>query len=73
MCDELGIPVAEKYFAPQEMKKADSAFYCGTAAEIVGIASLDDYNFPQPWQTTQGSVLQKAYQEKVRTPAHVAL
>jgi branched-subunit amino acid aminotransferase/4-amino-4-deoxychorismate lyase len=33
--------------------QADSAFYCGTAAEVVGIASVDDYQFPKtgtiPW------------------------
>jgi branched-chain amino acid aminotransferase len=69
LCETHGIPVAEKLFTPEEMKKADSAFYCGTAAEIIGIASLDDYIFPQEWATTQGALLQKAYKELVALPA----
>lgn len=68
LCDELGIPVAEKHFTPKEMKNADAAFYCGTAAEIIGIASLDDTVFPQPWESTQGALLQKMYKQKVRKP-----
>jgi branched-chain amino acid aminotransferase len=55
------------------MQKADAAFYCGTAAEIVGIASVDAYVFPQAWETTQGALLQKAYNEKVRMPASMTV
>lgn len=69
LCDGLGIPVAEKYFTTAEMKKADSAFYCGTAAEIVGIASLDDTIFPKAWENSCGALLQNAYKELVRQPA----
>jgi branched-chain amino acid aminotransferase len=69
LCDELGIPVAEKYFTPAEMKKADSAFYCGTAAEIVGIESLDENIFPAAWETSRGALLQQAYKELVTIPA----
>jgi branched-chain amino acid aminotransferase len=69
LCDELGIPYAERHFTPQEMKQADSAFYCGTAAEIVGIASLDNCSYAMPWQQTQGARLQKAYHSLVRKPA----
>lgn len=71
LCDELGIPYAERHFTPQEMKRADSAFYCGTAAEIVGIASLDDSSFAMPWQQTQGAILQKAYRNLVRKPVNI--
>lgn len=65
ICADLGIPVAEKLFSPNEMKKADSAFYCGTAAEIIGIASLDDTSFPLAWEKSAGSRVQKAYKKLV--------
>ncbi len=52
MCKELGIEVVEKHCTPSELKTADSAFFCGTAAEVVGFESLDDYTFPQPWENS---------------------
>jgi branched-chain amino acid aminotransferase len=68
IADELDIPIAEKHFTPEEMKRADSAFYCGTAAEVIGIQSLDDTVFAKPWQQTQGARIQKAYKALVRQP-----
>jgi branched-chain amino acid aminotransferase len=65
ICEELGIPVAEKHFTPDEMKKADSAFYCGTAAEVIGIASLDETVFPLAWEKSTGAMIQKAYKTLV--------
>jgi branched-chain amino acid aminotransferase len=65
ICDEHGIPVAEKHFTPYEMKKADSAFYCGTAAEVVGIGSLDETIFPLAWEKSAGAIVQKAYKKLV--------
>jgi branched-chain amino acid aminotransferase len=61
ICEELGIEVEEKFFSIDELKKADAAFYCGTAAEVIGIASLDDYKFPKPWNETQSKKIQEAY------------
>lgn len=65
ICNELNIPVQEKLFSPEEMKGADSAFYCGTAAEVVGLASLDNVDFRLKWEESLGSVIQKAYKCKV--------
>ena len=65
LCDELNIPYEEKLFTVEEMKNADSAFYCGTAAEVIGVQSVDDTNFPVAWNKTKGSVIQKAYNELV--------
>jgi branched-chain amino acid aminotransferase len=65
MCKELGIEVVEKHCTPSELKTADSAFFCGTAAEVVGFESLDDYTFPQPWENSFGKKLQKLYKAKV--------
>jgi branched-chain amino acid aminotransferase len=41
ICDELGIPVEEKEITTEELKQADTAFFCGTAAEVIGWESLD--------------------------------
>lgn len=65
ICADLGIAVVEKQIRPEEVYAADSAFYCGTAAEIAGIASLDDKEFPKPWQEALGYTIQQAYKCKV--------
>lgn len=65
ICQSLGIEVVEKQITPEEVYKADSAFYCGTAAEVIGIESLDDQKFPKPWSETIGAVIQEAYKNLV--------
>jgi branched-chain amino acid aminotransferase len=65
ICNEMGIPVEEKLFAADELKQADAAFYCGTAAEVIGWESLDDVTFPKPWKETISRVIQEAYKNKV--------
>ena len=46
LAEELEINVNEKLFTPEDVYQADAAFFCGTAAEVAGIASLDHYEFP---------------------------
>jgi branched-chain amino acid aminotransferase len=65
LCNELTIPVKEKRFRPDEMKGADAAFYCGTAAEIVELHSLDDILFKKDWDETASCIIQKAYRNLV--------
>jgi branched-chain amino acid aminotransferase len=65
ICKALDIEVAEKQITPEEVYNADSAFYCGTAAEVIGIESLDDKKFPKNWNETLGAVVQKAYKNLV--------
>lgn len=65
ICKSLGIDVIEKQITPEEVYKADSAFYCGTAAEVAGIESLDDKRFPKNWNETLGAVIQEAYKNLV--------
>jgi len=72
LCEEMGIPSAERLFTPDEMKKADSAFYCGTAAEVIGIASLDETIFPLAWENSAGRQLQTAYKELVVKAKEIA-
>lgn len=70
LCNELGIDVVEKQLRPEELKAADSAFMCGTAAEIIGIESLDEVSFNKPWSESLGAVLQKAYKNLVLEKEH---
>ena len=65
LCDELGFKLVEKYFTPEEVKGADSAFFTGTAAEVAGIASLDKVPFKLNWEDSMGAVLQAKYARRV--------
>ena len=66
ICDELNIKVEEKFFTIAEMKAADAAFYCGTAAEIIGWESLDEAKFPISWNQTLSRQIQTAYSARVK-------
>jgi branched-chain amino acid aminotransferase len=61
----LGIPVFEKTMTVKDIETADSAFFCGTAAEIVGIQSIDDKVFETDWKDTLGSTIQRTYKNLV--------
>lgn len=65
LCDELNIPVEEKQFAKEEMYGADAAFFCGTAAEVIGLQSLDDVDFTMDWDNTMSKLIQSAYKNLV--------
>lgn len=65
ICKTLEIECIEKHLTVDELKAADSAFFCGTAAEIIGIASIDDSVFPSTWTEALGSTIQRAYKALV--------
>lgn len=65
ICTELEIPVEETFFTPDEMRGADAAFFCGTAAEVLALDSLDDVPFAKSWDETQSATIQKAYRNLV--------
>lgn len=65
ICQRLGIEVVEKEIKPDEVYGADSAFYCGTAAEVIGIEALDKIPFTKPWVEALGSTIQKVYKDLV--------
>lgn len=65
LCKEEGFEVEERHFKLDELKQADSAFFTGTAAEVVGLASLDDYTFPLAWEKSLGYKLMKLYKDLV--------
>lgn len=65
ICNDLGIEVVQRQIKPEEVKGADGSFMCGTAAEVIGIQSLDDVAFTKPWSETLGARIQKAYKNLV--------
>jgi branched-chain amino acid aminotransferase len=65
ICRELDIPVKEKTITVEELESADSAFLCGTAAEVVGIESIDAKPFQKPWYDSLGATVQEAYKCQV--------
>jgi branched-chain amino acid aminotransferase len=70
ICAELDIPVEQGQYTVSDLKQADAAFFCGTAAEVIGWQSIDDYIFPTPWKVTQSKKVQQAYKDKVIEKQH---
>ena len=62
---ELGIKVTEGLFKPEELLAAEGAFYCGTAAEIAPIGSVNKKVFKKEWKDSLGLQIQEAYQYRV--------
>ena len=65
ICVELGIPVEEKEITTSALKQADTAFFCGTAAEVIGWESLDEVKFPKTWKDSVSSKIQSAYKNLI--------
>ncbi len=61
----MGFTLVEKYFTPEDIKGADSAFFTGTAAEVAGIGSIDRVPFKLKWEDSLGSILQAKYTRRV--------
>lgn len=71
LAEVLNLKVQQGQFSLDDLLQADSAFYCGTAAEVVGIKSVNDYQFPLLWEKSIGKKLQDAYSNVVRQPLPV--
>lgn len=65
LCKVLDIELIEKKISVTELKNADSAFFCGTAAEIIGIHTIDDTVYRQRWTDSIGYTIQRAYKNLV--------
>jgi branched-chain amino acid aminotransferase len=65
LATDLGFKIEERHFKPEEVKTADAAFFCGTAAEVVGISQLDDYVFPLNWEESNSRMIQRRYKLRV--------
>ena len=65
LAEELDIKVEERLFTPEEIYEADAAFFCGTAAEVVGIKQFNDHLFSMDWEDTNSSLIQRKYKRRV--------
>ncbi len=65
LCFNLGIEVKEGLYLPKDLFSADGAFYCGTAAEVIGIESVNRIRFKKDWKSTVGKEIQFAYKNLV--------
>lgn len=66
LAEKLGLEVKQGLYKPEVLLSADSAFYCGTAAEVIGIESINDRKFRKDWNDSLGKKLQEAYSQLVR-------
>jgi len=62
---EMQIEVIESTITVEELLSADSAFFCGTAAEVIGIQSINNIELPLNWENSIGKLMQVAYKKKV--------
>ena len=67
LCATHAIPVVETSFGIDAIKGADAAFFCGTAAEVIGLESIDDVPFIKKWDDTASKKIQLGYQKLIRT------
>jgi branched-chain amino acid aminotransferase len=65
ICKELELSVEEKYFRPEELFEADSAFFCSTMQEIVAIESFERQPVAKAWKDSMGSIIQETYRNIV--------
>jgi branched-chain amino acid aminotransferase len=65
LCKTLDIEITEGSFLPEDLASADAAFLCGTAAEIIGLQSFENKDFPIHFQDSLGRKLQTAYKNLV--------
>jgi branched-chain amino acid aminotransferase len=65
LCSELNIEVEEGQYTLEELKQADAAFFCGTAAEVIGWESIDETKFPGDWNESISKEIQIAYKQRV--------
>jgi len=65
ICKDFQIDVVEKRLTVQDVYEADSAFLCGTAAEIIGIKEVDGVRYKEDWEHTTGASIQRKYKKLV--------
>ena len=59
------IAIAASILGTEEMYGADAAFFCGTAAEVIGFESLDNQPFAKNWNDSVSKKIQMAYKDLV--------
>ena len=71
LCGQLGISVVEGKYTVQDLRNADAAFFCGTAAEVIGWESYDNHTFPTSWKDTLSRKIQLAYSDLVKEKTQI--
>ena len=65
ICRQLDFPLIERYFRPEELFEADSAFFCSTLQEIVAIESIEGQAMGKPWKDSMSAVIRETYRSIV--------
>jgi branched-chain amino acid aminotransferase len=65
ICRELEIPLEERFFRPEELFEADSAFFCSTMNEIVAIESIERQPMNKPWRDSMSNLIRETYRNIV--------
>lgn len=61
LAKELEYETQEGLYTPDDLRNADSAFFVGTAVEVVGIDSINYFTFKKEWKDSIGYKLSLAY------------
>ncbi len=67
MAREREVQVVEKFFTTSELLAADTAFFTGTAAEVVPIKSINKIHFKANFEETFSADLEKNFKDYVRS------
>jgi branched-chain amino acid aminotransferase len=65
LCKVLDIESRRKSHQRCRIKKCRQRFFCGTAAEVIGIHTIDDTVYRQRWSDSIGYTIQRAYKNLV--------
>lgn len=65
LAEDMGYKVVEGRFKAEDLLSADAAFFTGTAAEVAGIAAVNNAPFQLKWEDSIGYQLSMAYQQLV--------
>ena len=65
ICEDMNVQVVEKQCTLEELLDADAAFFCGTAAEVIGWASIDNKPLRREWNDSISRKIQIAYKNRV--------
>lgn len=70
LAEKRNIEVKIQHLKPRDLEGADGAFYTGTASEVVGIQSVNDYIFKKKFSETIGAKLSADYTALVKGVYH---
>lgn len=63
---DIGIPVIEGQFTIQELTDSDAAFFTGTAAELIGIGTVEGKKLKLRWKDSLAYILVQKYRQLIK-------